>query len=266
MPLTRPLWRVGQDEHVLAVTMAHIIADGWSAGVLWQEVTALYAAKLAGRDAALPALPMQYAEYARWQHEWNRSDAAVEMLGYWREELFDLPTLDLPSDRPRPTVQTFAGGRWTFLVEPELVGRFKALASREGCTLFMATLAVWNAMLARYSGQEDVVVGSPVANRMRPEHAPLIGLFVNTVVLRTDLSGDPDFRACLRRTRDVVIGGLTNQETPFEQLVVELRPDRDLSRNPLFQVLFNFLGSPAVWPSARPKTTAAPASHQASRS
>ena len=247
-----PLWtallvRIGPDEHLFEVTMAHIIADGWSAGVLWSELTQLYEAHVAGSEAVLPELPMQYPDYARWQHDSYRGDVADGMLGYWREQLAALPTLDLPSDRPRPAVQTFAGGRWTFTVGPEVLTPFKTMASREGCTLFMATLAVFNVLLARYAGQEDVAVGTPVANRTRAELEPLIGLFVNTVVLRTDLSGDPSVRECLRRARDVAIGAMTHGETPFEQLVVELRPDRDLSRNPLFQVMFNFLGSPAVW-------------------
>ena len=240
------LLAIGPQQHLLSITLAHIIADGWSAGVLWRELAVLYAARSRGETVPLADLPIAYVDYAAWQVE-QYSRMAEELLEFWRQKLAGLPTLDLPTDRPRPLVQTFAGGRWSVVLDRATCDSLKALGAREGCTLFMTMLAVFKVLLARYSGQEDIVVGTPVANRDRVETESMIGLFVNSLVLRTDLSGDPSFRECLRRVRDEAVAAFDYQAMPFEQLVVEMRPERDVSRNPLFQVMFNFVGGTAQW-------------------
>lgn len=244
--LAAELLVVGAREHVLSITLAHIIADGWSADVLWRELAACYTARRGGQPARLEPLEIQYADYAAWQAT-QYTERSAQLLAFWKGALSDLPTLDLPTDRQRPLGQSFAGGRHGTVVGRETRDALSALASAEGCSLFMAMLAAFKVMLARYSGQEDIVVGTPVANRERVETEALIGLFVNSLVLRTDLAGDPSFREMLRRVRDGALAAFEHQAMPFEQLVVELRPERDVSRNPLFQVMCNYVGASTAW-------------------
>ncbi len=244
-PLFRTvLYRLGPDEHVLLLSMHHIVSDGWSLGVLVRELGAAYAACAAGREASLPALPVHYLDYARWQRACMEG-TLERQLGYWRTQLLGAPPfLDLPTDRPRPPVESHRGATLSFDWSGELADRLRGLARAEGATLFMTLLAAFQVVLSRHSGQSQVVVGSPVANRSRPEIEGLIGFFVNTLVLRTDLGGDPTGRQLLARVREVCLGAWAHSELPFEKLVEDLRPERDASRNPVFQVMFVFQNLP----------------------
>ncbi|MBA2448198.1 MAG: amino acid adenylation domain-containing protein [Chloroflexi bacterium] len=245
-PLLRAtLLRLGAEEHVLLLTLHHIASDDWSKGVLNRELAALYEAYAVGRPSPLPEPAIQYADFAVWQRERLRGEALEAQLAYWKRQLAGLPELDLPAARPRPPVQSFRGDRHSLLLPEALSEALKALSRREGATLFMTLLAAFQTLLARYTGQDDVVVGSPIAGRNRVEIEPLIGFFVNTLVLRTDLSGDPTFRELLARVRNVALGAYGHQELPFEQLVEALQPERDLSRNPLFQVTFVLQNTPS---------------------
>src|SRR6185369_10941736 len=247
---TGPLLRVrllclGPQEHVLLFTLHHIVGDGWSMSVLVKEVGALYSAFSEGSPVTLPELTIQYADFAHWQR--RRLDGGVleGLLAYWKNQLRDLPSMDLPSDRPRPSALSFRGGRQRVLLSEALTTAIKSLSAQEGATLFMTLLAAFQALLYRYSGQEDVVVGSNIAGRNRKEIEGLIGFFVNNLVLRTDLSGNPTFRQILGRVRDVCLNAYAHQDLPFDWLVEELQPDRSLSHNPLFQVMFNLQNMPA---------------------
>ncbi|HET9228951.1 MAG TPA: condensation domain-containing protein, partial [Thermoanaerobaculia bacterium] len=232
------LLRLGEDDHVLSLDVHHIAADGWSLGVLVRELTALHAGE------ALPELPIQYADYAAWQREQLSGDEQIE---WWRERLAGAPpSLDLPFDRPRPAVQTFKGGHVERVLPASLIDRLRALAGGEGASLFMVLLAGFQLLLSRWSGQEDIPVGSPIAGRTRREVEGLIGIFLNHLVLRTDLSGNPTFRELLGRVREVAVGAFAHQDLPFEKLLAEIEPQRDLSRTPLFQVYFNLLNFPAT--------------------
>jgi amino acid adenylation domain-containing protein len=239
-PLFRArLLRLGAGEHVLLLSMHHIVSDGWSMGVLYRELAALYAAYREGRASPLPELAVQYADYAVWQREQGEGAVLERQLAYWRERLAGAPELlELPTDRPRPAVQTFRGAIVPVELSPELVERLQALARSEGATLYMTLLGAFQVLLSRYSGSDDIVVGSPIAGRTRKEVEELIGFFVNPLVLRTGLSGDPSFREVLRRAREVTLGAYEHQEVPFERLVAELQPERSLSHSPLFQVMF----------------------------
>ncbi|MDQ3652504.1 MAG: amino acid adenylation domain-containing protein [Acidobacteriota bacterium] len=239
-PLVRAtLLRLGREDHVLLLTLHHIISDGWSMGVLFRELGALYEAFSQGRPSPLRELPIQYADYAVWQREWLRGEVLEKQLSYWKRQLGDnLPVLDLPTDHPRPPVQSFRGTYRHLALPKNLSASIKALSQREGATLFMTLLAALQTLFARYTGQDDVVVGSPIANRTRIETEGLIGFFVNTLVMRGDLSGDPTFRELLSRAKETALGAYAHQDLPFEQLVEELQPERDLSNNPLFQVIF----------------------------
>ncbi|WP_420130689.1 amino acid adenylation domain-containing protein [Longimicrobium sp.] len=240
-PLFRAaLLRLGQEDHVLLLTRHHIVSDGWSMEVLDRELSALYAAYRDGRASPLPELAVQYADYAVWQREQLAGEALERQLGYWREQLRGAPELlELPTDHPRPPVQTYRGGHEPVGLSGELMERLRALAQNEGATLFMVVLAAFQVLLGKYSGSDDVVVGSAIAGRTRKEIEELIGFFVNSLVLRTDLSGDPSFRETLRRVREVTLGAYEHQEVPFEKLVAELSPERSLSHSPLFQVMFS---------------------------
>jgi amino acid adenylation domain-containing protein len=238
-PLFRArLLRLGEEEHILLISMHHIVSDGWSMGVLWRELGALYEAFSGGGPSPLPELPIQYADYALWQRQWLRGGALDEQLGYWKEQLAELPVLELPTDHPRPAVQTHRGARRSLTLPESLTQALKELSRREGTTLFMVLLGALQVLLSRYSGQEDIAVGTPIAGRTRAETEELIGFFVNTLVMRTDLSGDPSFREVLSRVREVALGAYDHQDLPFEKLVEELQPERDLSRVPLSQVFF----------------------------
>ncbi|NOK35298.1 non-ribosomal peptide synthase/polyketide synthase, partial [Corallococcus exercitus] len=239
-PLLRlSLLKLAEGEHQLIVVMHHIIADGWSITVLIQELSALYAAFVQGRPSPLPELAVQYADYAVWQREWLREEELERQLSYWRQQLADAPpVLELATDRPRPPVQTFRGAAFPVHIPRELTGALKALAQREGVTPFMLVLATFQVLLSRYSGQRDISVGSPTAGRRLAELEPLVGFFVNNLVLRTRLDGDPSFREVLRRVWETTLGAYAHQDIPFEKLVEELRPRRDLRHSPLFQVWF----------------------------
>ncbi|HEU4325741.1 MAG TPA: condensation domain-containing protein, partial [Roseiflexaceae bacterium] len=253
-PLVRArLLRAGDEEHVLLVTMHHIISDGWSISVIMRELAILYTAFAAGRPSPLPDLPIQYADFALWQRDWlDRPDASGEsplqrQIGYWKQQLGGAPAaIELPADRPRPPVQTFGGAKHQFEIPAELGAALNALSKSEGASLFMTLLAAFQLLLARHSGQDDIVVGTPIANRTRPEIEPLIGFFVNTLVLRTTLAGNPSFRELLARVRETTLAAYANQDVPFERLVEELKPPRDLSRNPLFLVMLVLQNLPST--------------------
>ncbi|HEY3480959.1 MAG TPA: amino acid adenylation domain-containing protein, partial [Streptomyces sp.] len=240
-PLLRvTLVRLGPAEHVLLVTLPHIVADGWSVGVLVREVAALYAGE------TLPALPVQYADFALWQRRTLSGEALESGIAWWRQRLAGAAAeLELPFDRPRPAVRGQRGGTVPVRLTEELITELATLARREGATLYMALLAGFQALLGRMSGQEDVPVGSPVANRTRVELEGLIGFFVNTLVLRGDLAGDPGFGALLGRTREAVLEAQARQEVPFEKLVEALAPERSLGRTPLIQAMLAFQNAPA---------------------
>lgn len=245
-PLIRAmLMRLGKDEHVLLVTMHHIISDGWSHTILMNELGALYEAAVAGRPSPLPELSIQYADFAEWQRKWLQGELLDQQLEYWRKHLTGAPpSPELPADRPRPAVQTFNGARQSFSLSHDLSARLVELSRREDATLFMTLLTAFYVLLYRYTGETDIVVGTPVANRNRQELESLIGFFVNTLALRADLSGNPTFRELLAQVRDVALGAYMHQDLPFELLVEELSPVRDASRNPLFQVMFALQNMP----------------------
>ncbi|HEU4559433.1 MAG TPA: amino acid adenylation domain-containing protein, partial [Longimicrobium sp.] len=239
-PLFRAaLLRLGAEEHVLLFSMHHIVTDGWSMGVLFGELSALYAAYREGRESPLGELAVQYADYAIWQREQFAGEVLGGQLAYWRERLADAHALlELPTDHPRPPVQTHRGATAPVELSPELQERLQALGRSEGATLYMTLLSAFQVLLGKYAGSDDVVVGSPIAGRTRGEVEELIGFFVNTLVLRADLSGDPGFREVLGRVREVALGAYQHQEVPFERLVAELQPERSMSHSPLFQVMF----------------------------
>ncbi|HEU4508569.1 MAG TPA: condensation domain-containing protein, partial [Pyrinomonadaceae bacterium] len=238
-PLLRAsVLRLSEQEHVLLCTMHHIISDGWSMGVLIRELTTLYEAYATGKESPLPELAIQYADYAHWQREWLQGEVLEKQINYWKQQMDGAPpVLELPTDYPRPAVQTFNGANQSITLPVELTTGLKALTQREGVTLFMTLLAAFQTLLWRYSGQEDIVVSTGIANRNRAETEPLIGFFVNTLVLRTDLSGEPSFTELLRRVREVTLGAYAHQDVPFELLVEALAPERDARYTPLFQVM-----------------------------
>ncbi|WP_197084798.1 non-ribosomal peptide synthetase [Saccharothrix sp. ST-888] len=237
--------RVAPQEHVLLLCLHHIVSDGWSTALLWQETVTLYNACRAGLSASLAPLPIQYADYARWQNAWLEGSGVAPQLDYWKEQLRDLPALlELPTDRPRPAVQGHAGATVAIELDPATVAGLRALAHRQQSTMFMVLLAAFNVLLARHSGQQDIAVGTPVANRTRAEVEQLIGCFFNTLVIRTDLTGDPEFTELLRRVREVVLAAQAHQDLPFERLVEALNPPRDAGHSPLFQTLFVYQPAP----------------------
>lgn len=231
-------------ESVLLLTLHHIVADGWSLGVLLGELATCYSALVQGRSPVLPTLPMQYHDFALWQRHWLQGEILEKQLAYWRRQLEDLPVLQLPGDRPRPAVQTYRGATCPLQISPALTVALQSLSQRSGVSLFMTLLAAFATLLYRYTGQVDLAIGTPIANRHRSQLEGLIGFFVNSLVLRTDLSGDPGFRELLERVRQVALAAYEHQDLPFEKLVEELDPDRDLSRNPLFQVAFALQNAP----------------------
>ena len=245
-PLVRAtLFRVGGDDHVFFWTMHHIISDGWSMGIALGELAALYHAFRTGTTSKLPALPVQYADFAAWQREYLSGEVLRNQLAFWKAQLEGVPdTLALPADRPRPAVQSFRGANQTFQLSATLTKRIHALGQSAGTTPFMTLLAGFQALLGRYTGQEQLCVGSPIAGRNLAEIEPLIGFFVNTLVMRGDLSGRPTFEELLRRTRERTLAVYGHQELPFERLVDELQLRRDVSRNPLFQVMFALQDTP----------------------
>ena len=242
-PLVRArVLRLAAVDHVFLLTMHHIISDGWSRMVLFRELAALYQAFLEGKVSPLPDLQLQYADFAVWQRQWLQGEALETQLTYWTQQLQGAPAvLELPTDYARPLVQTFRGARQSLVLPTLLCAALKALSQQESTTLFMTLLAAFQTLLHRYTGQEDIVVGTPIANRTRTEIEGLIGFFVNTLVLRTSLAGDPSFRELLQRVRQTAMWAYAHQELPFEKLVEALHPTRNLSHSPLFQVFFNLL-------------------------
>ena len=245
-PLLRAnLLHLDSEEYILLLTLHHIVFDGWSIGVLLRELAALYEAFSTGKPSPLAELPIQYADFAVWQREWLGGDRARIDLAYWKQQLEGAPPLlELPTDRPRPSVQTYRGAKHSFLLSKALTEALNSLSRKENVTIFMTLLAAFKTLLYRYTGQADIVVGAPIANRNRAELEELIGFFVNTLVLRTDLSDTPTFRELLARIREVTLEAYAHQDLPLEQLVEELQPQRDLSYNPLFQVSFVLQNAP----------------------
>ncbi|MFJ5122892.1 amino acid adenylation domain-containing protein [Kitasatospora sp. NPDC088548] len=246
-PLLRAsLLRMDENDHVLVVVVHHIAVDGWSMPLLWDDLSTMYRSRLEGREHELPPLPIQYADFAHWQRNRLSGDRLRSQLDYWKTQLTGLSPLDLPTDRPRGPVRSGRGERITFTVPEELAERLRRVGRRHGATMFMTLLAAFQALLARCSGQSDVAVGTPVAGRTRPELDPLVGSFINTLVIRTDLADDPGFSDLLDRVRRTSVDAYAHQDVPFERLVQELRPERGLDRNPLFQVMFAGLSDPAA--------------------
>jgi hypothetical protein len=245
-PLLRArLLRLAEEEHVCLLTMHHIVSDGWSMGVLVREVGALYEAFSRGEESPLTELPIQYADYAVWQRNWLQGEVLAEEMRYWREQLGgELPVLELPTDYARPGVQSFRGGKYNLVVAPETLGALKSMSRDEGVTLFMLLVAAFQTLRYRYSGQADLIVGTPIANRNRGETEQLIGFFVNTLAIRTDLSGNPTFRQLLRRVKEVMLGAYTHQDVPFEKVVEELQPERSMNQHPIFQILMTLQNAP----------------------
>jgi amino acid adenylation domain-containing protein/non-ribosomal peptide synthase protein (TIGR01720 family) len=236
-----------KEEHMLLVTIHHIVSDGWSIGIFFREVATLYEAFSTGKPSPLSALPIQYADFAHWQRQWLQGEVLENRLNYWKQQLAGAPPLlSIPTDRPRPKVQTFRGGIEYFQIDADLTRKLKTLSRQSHATLFMTLLAAFASLLSRYSNQSDIVVGSPIANRNRSEIESLIGFFVNTLLLRIDLNGNPDFWELLNRTRQVALDAYAHQDVPFEKLVDELQPERNLSYNPLFQVMFVLQNTPDV--------------------
>jgi amino acid adenylation domain-containing protein len=244
-PLRATLLGLAPELHVLVLVVHHVACDGWSRGVIVRDLSAAYTALSAGEEPRLPAVRVRYPDYAAWQRERMRGELLDAQLGYWTGKLAGAPpVLPLPTDRPRPPVQSFAGASHRFHLPGEVVESLGSLAREEEATLFMVLLAAFKTLLARYSGQHDQVVGTPVANRSRSESEGVVGFFANTLALRTDLSGDPTFREALRRVRETALGAYAHEELPFERLVEELHQERSLSRSQVFQVMFLLDESP----------------------
>ncbi|MHC5857710.1 non-ribosomal peptide synthetase [Nostoc sp.] len=239
------LLRLGEEEHVFLLTMHHIITDGWSIGVFLRELAKLYAAFSTNQPSPLPELPIQYADFAIWQRDRLQGELLKTQLNYWKQQLSgELPVLQLPTDRSRPNATTFAGAKQYFTFSKTLTDALSQFSQREDATLFMTLLAAFNILLYHYTEQEDILIGSPIANRNQAELEGMLGLFVNTLVLRNNLSGDPSFRELLHRVREVTLDAYAHQDLPFEMLVEELQPERDLSRNPLYEVMFVLQNTP----------------------
>ena len=245
-PLIRAkVLQFSDEEHVLLLTLHQMIYDSWSVGVLFRELWTFYESFSRLRESSPGELPIQYADFAVWQREWLRGEVLESHIAYWKEQLGDSqPAADLPTDRSRPRLQSYHGRKRSIALPEPLKAALKDLSRREGATLFMALLAAFKTLLHRYTAQDDLVVGCPVINRSLPEIENLIGSFVNTLVLRTDVSGNPTFRAVLSRVRDVCLSAYAHQDLPFEKLVEELQPQRDLARSPLFQTMFAFQNTP----------------------
>lgn len=239
------LLRLSEEEHILLVIMHHIITDGWSCGVFLRELSTLYAAFSKNQPSPLPKLPIQYADFTIWQRDRLKGEFLATQLNYWKQQLQgELPVLQLPTDHLRPNLTTFTGAKQYFTFSTSLTNALKQLSQREDATLFMSLLAAFNILLYRYTDQEDILIGSPIANRNRPELEGMLGLFVNTLVLRNNLSGNPSFRELLHRVREVTLDAYAHQDLPFEMIVEELQPERDLSRNPLYEVMFVLQNTP----------------------
>lgn len=245
-PLLRcTLFDLGYENYILVNVFHHIIIDGWSKGILFKELSEFYQAFLSNSTVDLPELPIQYADFAVWQRQWLQGEILENQLNYWKKQLTGAPPLlELPTDKPRPATANFRGHSISFQIDSELTEKLKLLSQKSGVTLFMTLLAAFNTLLFRYSGQDDILIGTPTANRNRQEIEPLIGFFVNTLVLRNSLEGNPNFSGLLQQARNVVLEAYANQDVPFEQVVDGLEIERSLSYNPLFQVMFALQNAP----------------------
>lgn len=247
--LRATLFRLSQEEHLLLLVMHHIASDAWSLNLLLNELGRLYTSYATGLDTNLPPLPIQYGDFAQWQKDWLKEDNLNNHLQYWKEQLKNIPPLlQLPTDRTRPVIQTYRGARLTYLMPAEMYESLVALGKQNGATLFMTLLATFKILLHRYTGQEEIVVGSPIAGRIRSETENLIGFFVNTLVLRSRLPADLTFQDLLAQMRETALQAFAHQDVPFEKLVEELRPERSLSHSPLFQVMFVLQNIPTQVP------------------
>ncbi|MBE9214963.1 amino acid adenylation domain-containing protein [Plectonema cf. radiosum LEGE 06105] len=226
------LLQIADNENILLLTLHHLIADGWSRGIILRELTALY------KGTSLPELPIQYVDFAVYQQQWLQGEELAVQTTYWKQQLNNLSILELPTDNPRKPVQTFSSATESVLISKEILHSLKNLSRQQGVTLFMSVLAAFKVLLHRYTSQDDIVIGSPIANRNWQELEPLIGFFVNTLVLRTDVSGNPSFLQLLQRVKDVAAGAFKHQDLPFAKLVEEIQPQRSLSHNPLFGIMF----------------------------
>ncbi|HEY0366803.1 MAG TPA: amino acid adenylation domain-containing protein, partial [Pyrinomonadaceae bacterium] len=243
-PIRASLLKLAAADHVLLVTMHHIISDAWSVSIFTRELSSFYKAFTTEGVAEPPELPIQYSDFAKWQRNWLRGDALKEQVAYWVSQLTGAAKLNLPTDHVRPKLRTHRGGHLSFTLPAGLTDKLKKLSNAEGATLFMTLLAAFNVLLFRYTGEQDIVVGSPLAGRNRIETEPLIGFFVNSLALRTNLSGDPTFRELIGRVKEVAVSAYAHQDLPFEKLVEELNPARDVSQTPVFQVMFGLQNAP----------------------
>jgi hypothetical protein len=244
-PLLRvKLLRLGEQEHVLLVTTHHIVFDGWSSAVLTQELSQLYSAFARGEPSPLPDLEIQYADFALWERTWLQGAAVEEHLAYWRRQLADLPVLELPIDRPRPPIKNYHGASLNFELGRDLTLQMQELSEKEDATIFMIMVAAFQMILSKYSGQQDVSLGAAIANRNRLEFEKLIGLFVNILVIRTQLDPDLSFRALLRQVRQTTLDAYQNTDMPFERVVQQVLPGRDMDRTPLFNAMLAFQNLP----------------------
>ena len=238
------LLHLEEKEHIVLLTMHHIISDGWSVGVLVEELATLYQAFSQGKPSPLAELPIQYVDFVAWQRQWLQGEVLETQQAYWLKQLENVPILELPTDHPRPATQTFRGANYSFKLSKELSAALDRLSQQQGVTLFMTLLAGFQTLLWRYTAQDDIIVGSPIANRNRGEIEGLIGLFANTLVLKTNLEGNPSFAELLQRVKETALGAYAHQDLPFELLVEQLQPERDLSYSPLFQVMFALQNAP----------------------
>ena len=237
--------RVSAQENLLLMSLHHIVTDGWSQAILMRELSTLYRAFSQGQPSPLQELPVQYVDYTLWQRSWLHGEALEKQIQFWKSRLAGAPpSLELPTDWMRPAVASFKGGEITFAVSQQLAAGLRELSRREGVTLYMVLLAAFQVLLSRWSGQKNIVVGSPIAGRRHRETEALIGFFVNTLAMRGDLSGNPTFREYLRQVKETTLGAYAHQDLPFEKLVEELQPVRDLSRQPIFQVSFVLQNQP----------------------
>ncbi|KAF9943507.1 hypothetical protein BGZ70_005864, partial [Mortierella alpina] len=231
--------QLSHDDHVLFITMHHIIADGWSVGIMVREISQLYTAYCHGKSSRLTPLTIQYPDYAVWQRQWLSGDRLHAQSEFWRTTMSGAPVLlDLPTDKPRPPQQSFKGDHVPVVLDAQLTRALKQLSQKHGVTLFMTILSAWSAVMSRLSGQDDIVIGTPTANRGWQEIEPLIGFFVNTLAMRIDLSGEPSTSELLDRVRRSTLAAYANQDLPFEQVIEIVQPPRRMSYTPLFQVMF----------------------------
>jgi hypothetical protein len=247
-PLLRvALIKLSEEDHIGLFTMHHIVSDAWSMSLLLNEVTTLYTAFNRGQVSPLPELKIQYHDFAVWQQTYLTGELLAEQVNYWKQQLVDAPVLlNLPVDRPRPAIQSYSGGQQSLMLPAQITDDLNELCRRENLTQYMATLASFQLLLSWYSGQDDIVVGAPIAGRDQIETEALVGFFVNTLVLRTRLSGNPDFREVLRRVRETLLGAYAHQNVPFEMLVETLMPERSLAHSPLFQVVVGLENIPVT--------------------